>query len=98
MTKRRCLNDLPIVIQRSPEIPGRNRTVRSPFLPKLHKLFRRREFSPAKGFGETFANTVIIDWPDIRAAEIEKKKHLNCPLANPADLCEARDDFIVVHL
>ena len=71
--------------------------MRSPFFPKLHKLFRCRELSPAKSFGETFANTVIIDWPDVRPSEIEQEKHLNRPAAYAAHLCEARDNFVIAH-
>src|SRR5438067_13693942 len=66
-------------VERSPEIPGGHRTVRAPFLADLRELFRRRQFSPAKGFRETFLDAVISDGPDIEAAQFEKQQHLHRP-------------------
>src|SRR5438046_10058220 len=84
-------------IQRSPEIPSRNRTIGTPFFSALNQLLRGGQFSSAKSFGETFAHSVIVDRPDIRPTEIEKKEHLNRPAADPAHLCKARDDLVIAH-
>src|SRR5205085_1964423 len=77
-------------VERAPEIPGGHRTVRAPFLADLRELFRRRQFSPAKGFRETFLDAVISDGPDIKAAQFEKQQHLHRP---PPDAAHLRQPF-----
>ncbi len=73
------------LIQRSPEISGRNRAIRPPFLAVLHQLFRRGKFPFAKSFGEAFLHSVIVDWPNIRPAKVKQQKHL----PQSTDLCRA---------
>src|SRR6266566_8145910 len=90
-------NTSTLIIQRSPEIPSRNRTIGTPFFAALDQLLRGGQFSSAKSFGETFSHSVIVDRPDIRPTEIEKKEHLNRPAANPAHLRKARDDLVIAH-
>src|SRR5512132_3908197 len=85
------------LIQRSPEIPGRNGAIRAPLLAVLHQLFRRGKFSFAKSFGEAFLHSVIVDWPDIRTAEVKQQKHLHSPPTYAAYLRKARDNFVIAH-
>src|SRR5262245_21373769 len=85
------------MIQRPPEIPGRNGAIRPPFFAMFHQLFRRGQFPFAKNFGEAFLHPVIIDWPDIRAAKIKQEKHLHSPTADTAHLRKTRDDFVITH-
>src|SRR6266487_641520 len=84
-------------IQRSPEIPGGHRTVRTPFFTELHELFWSGEFSAAESFRETFAHPVIVNGPDIRPAQIEKKKHFNRPSANSTHRGQTHNDLIIAH-
>src|SRR2546430_13980759 len=65
------------IVQRAPEIPGRNRAVRPPLLTMFHQFFWRRQFPSAKSFGEAFTYSIIIDRPDIRPAKIEEKQYLD---------------------
>src|SRR6266550_2122050 len=85
------------LIQRAPEIPGRNGAMRAPLLAVLHQLFRRRKFPFAKSFGEAFLHSVIVDWPDIRTAKVKQQKHLHSPPAYAAHLRKTRDDFVIAH-
>jgi hypothetical protein len=85
------------LIQRSPEIPGRNGTIRPPLLAVLHQLFRCGQFPFAKSFGEAFLHSVIVDWPHIRTAEVKQQKHLDSPPTYPAHLRKTRDDFVIAH-
>src|SRR5439155_78764 len=55
------------------------------------------QFSFAKGFGKTFANSVIVDRPDIGPTEIKEKKHRDCRAADAAHGDETRDDLIIAH-
>ncbi len=84
-------------IQRSPEIPGGHRTVRTPFFTELHELFWSGEFSSTESFRETFAHSVIVNGPDIRPAQIEKKKHLDRPSADSTHRSQTRNDLIIGH-
>src|SRR5207244_4504809 len=61
------------LVERPPEIPRGHRTIRAPFLAKPGKLFRRRQFSPAECFGKSLAHAVIVHWPDIGPAQVEKQ-------------------------
>src|SRR6476646_7548685 len=85
------------LIQRSPEIPGRNGAIRAPLLSVLHQLFRRWQFPFAESFGEAFLHSVIGDGPDIRPAKIKQQKHLDSPTSNTAHLRKTRDDFVIAH-
>src|SRR5215469_4870720 len=85
------------LIQRSPEIPGRNGAIRPPFFSVLHQLFRRGQFSFAKSPGETLLHPVISYWPDVRPAKIKQQQHFDSPPANTAHLGKTRDDFVVTH-
>ena len=85
------------LIQRSPEIPGRNRAIWAPFLAVLHQLFRRGQFPFSKSFGEAFLHSVIGDRPDIRPAEVKQQKHLDSPTTDTAHLRKTRDDFVIAH-
>ena len=85
------------LIQRSPEIPGRNGAIRAPFLAVLHQLFRRGKFPFAKSFGEAFLHSVIGDRPDIRPAEVKQQKHLDSPTTDTAHLRKTRDDLVIAH-
>src|SRR2546430_11837459 len=84
-------------VERSPEIPGGCRAVGTPFFTELRELFWGGEFSATESFSETFAHTVIINGPDIRSAQIEKKEHLDCPTANSTHRSQARNDLIIGH-
>src|SRR6266550_4936388 len=85
------------LIQRAPEVPGRDGAIRPPLLAVLHQLFRRGKFPFAKSFGEAFLHPVIGDWPDIRPAKIKQQKHLDGPATDTADLRETRDDLVIAH-
>src|SRR6266436_10025356 len=85
------------LIQRTPEVPGRDGAMRAPLLAVLHQLLRRGKFPFAKSFGEAFLHPVIGDGPDIWPAKIEQEKHLNSPATDTAHLGKTRDDFIVAH-
>ena len=98
----RCWNGLTAypstrLIQRSPEIPGRDGAIRPPFLAVLHQLFRRGKFPFAKSFREAFLHSVIADWPDIRPAKVKQQKHLHSPPTDTAHLCKTGDDFVIAH-
>src|SRR5437868_1052574 len=80
------------IVQRAPEIPGRNRAVRPPLLTMFHQFFWRRQFPSAKSFGEAFTYSIIIDRPDIRPAKIEEKQHLDSPATDAAHLRKTGDD------
>src|SRR6266403_1893472 len=79
------------LIQRAPEIPGRDGAMRAPLLAVLHQLFRRGKFPFAKSFGEAFLHSVIVDWPNIRTAKVKQQKHLHSPPAYAAHLRKTRD-------
>src|SRR5256885_10935003 len=85
------------LIQRAPEVPGRDGAMRAPLLAVLHQLFRRGKFPFAKSFGEAFLHSVIVDWPDIRPAKVKQQKHLDSPATDTAHLRKTRDDFVVAH-
>ena len=85
------------LIQRSPEIPGRNGAIRAPLLAVLHQLFRRGKFPFSKSFGEAFLHPVISDRPDIRPAEVKQQKHLDSPATDTAHLRKTRDNFVIAH-
>src|SRR5262249_41897369 len=68
-----------------------------PFFSVLHQLFGCGKFPFAKSFGETFPDSVIIDWPDIRPAKVKQQKHLDSPATNTAHLRKTRDDFVIAH-
>src|SRR6478736_2881120 len=85
------------LIQRSPEIPGRDRAVWSPLLTVLHQLFRRGKFPFAKSFGEAFLRSVIGDRPHVRTAKVKKQKHLHSPPTDTAHLCKTGDNFVIAH-
>src|SRR4029450_3292540 len=85
------------LIQRSPEIPGRNGAIRAPPLALLHQLLRRGKFPFAKSFGEAFLHSVIVDWPNIRTAKVKQQKHLHSPPTYAAHLRKTRDDFVIAH-
>src|SRR5207249_9168009 len=83
------------VIQRPPTVPGQHGTIRLKFAPMLVHLFRRRQFSFAENFRETFAHSVVVHWPDIRTPKVEKQKHFHGPAPNPAHLNQMLQDFII---
>src|SRR5438477_1682313 len=85
------------LIERAPEIPGRDRSIRPPFLADLLKLFRGRQFFAAESFRETFLHTVIGDRPDIEPSEIKEEQHLYCPPADASHGGEPLDDFLIAH-
>src|SRR4249919_1349627 len=85
------------LIQRSPEIPGRNGAIWAPFLAVLHQLFWRGQFPFSKSFGEAFLHAVIGDRPHIRPAEVKQQKHLDSPASDTAHLRKTRDDFVIAH-
>src|SRR5215468_3645328 len=93
----KCGNASMIIIQGPPEIPGGNGAVRAPLISVLHQLFRRGKVPFAKSFGEAFPYSVIIDWPDIGPAKIEKQKHLDSPATDTAHLRKTRDDLVIAH-
>src|SRR5260370_4595255 len=70
----------------------------APFFTQFHQLFRFGKFSLTKGFRESFAHAVIVHWPDVGPAEIEKEQHLDGPTPNPTNSDQTRDDFFVAHL
>src|SRR6266446_8690148 len=70
----------------------------APFFTQLHQLFRFRKFSLTKRFREPFAHAVIVHWPDVGPAKIEKEQHLDGPTPNPTNSDQTRDDFFVAHL
>src|SRR2546421_13053699 len=85
------------LIQRAPEVPGRDGAMRAPFLAVLHQLFRRGKFPFAKSFGEAFLHPVIGDGPDIRPAEAKQQKHLHSPPTYTSHFRKTRDDFVSAH-
>src|SRR4029077_20036862 len=71
--------------------------MRPKFFAELHQLFRLRKLSFAESFGESFPDSIIVHWPDVGPAEIEKQEHLNRPTTDAADLDQALDNFVVTH-
>ena len=61
----------------------------------FHQFFWRGQFPFAESFGETFAYSVIIDWPDIRPPKIKEKQHLDRPATDAAHLRETGDNLVV---
>src|SRR2546430_4971192 len=84
-------------IKGAPEIPGGDGAIRAPLLADLLELFRRRQFSSAKRFRETFLDAVVRDRPDVEPTELKEQQHLDGPSSDPAHFCEPRDDFFVRH-
>src|ERR1700760_893270 len=91
----------------APHVPARDRAPGSPFLSApLHLLARREEvgcyllswLEAEKGEREAFADAVIVDRQDVRAAEAEDEKHLDGPAADTAHLGEVLDDVLIRHL
>src|SRR5213078_768986 len=85
-------------VERAPEIPRRHGSIRPPFFADFLELFRRRQFSAAKSFRETFLHAVIGDRPDIEPPKIKEQQHLDRPPADAAHFRKALDNFLVAHL
>src|SRR6476646_4603593 len=86
-----------IVIQRSPKIPGGDRTVGPPPFPQVMELLRRGKFFATEGFCKTFEDPIIGRRPDIKPSKVEEQEHFNGPSANPAHHRQTCDNFFVTH-
>src|SRR5215831_10342834 len=81
----------------APEVPARDRAVRPPPLAALFDLLARGKRALFEGGGEALANSVIIDWKHVWAAEAEDEQHLCRPPADPPHFRQPLDNRLVIH-
>src|SRR5438045_349117 len=76
------------VLERSPEIPARDRRVRTPLRADLLHVLRRRSFALAVSAADGVLNAEVELRQHVAAAEAEHQEHLGRPTSNAFDLHE----------
>lgn len=77
----------------SPEVPGCNTAVGSPFLAVSEKYFGRWKFLEPIRQRKAASDTVVGHREDVFTSQLEDQHHLDSPQADAADLGEPVDDF-----
>src|SRR3954454_20349088 len=85
------------ILQRSPEIPTRDRCMRAPLRADLQNFFRRWPFAHAVRTLDRVLNSQIEVGQHIRPSEAKHQEHLRGPPADALYLDEVLDQIIVAH-
>src|SRR2546426_1021171 len=76
-------------LERTPEIPRGDGTIRSPALTMLQQLRRPGQIVPLVGNGESFPHPIIGDRQNVQPAELEDQQHFDRTRSHAAGGCEA---------
>src|SRR5688572_154955 len=84
-------------IEASPQIPARNRTIRTPGFANPVQAIRRRRFAKAVGLLHRLDDAQIVHRQHVGPVQAEHQKHLGGPAADAFHLGQRRDHLVVGH-
>src|SRR6478672_6908997 len=82
------------VLERSPEVPARDRRVRAPLLADAENVLRRRTLLEAIRALDGILHAEVELGEHVRTAEPEHEEHLHRPSPDPLHLHEVLDDLV----